>query len=76
MFPKRMVASVVGIGGMVGAIGGVIIARTTGVVLDYYKSLNNIEFGYSIMFVICAFAYLIAWLLFSLLVPKMPRAEI
>lgn len=76
MFPKRMVASVVGIGGMIGAIGGVIIARTTGVVLDYYKSLNNIEFGYSIMFVICAFAYLIAWLFFSLLVPKMPRAEI
>lgn len=76
MFPKRMVASVVGIGGMIGAIGGVIIARTTGVVLDYYKSMNNIEFGYSIMFVICAFAYLIAWLFFSLLVPKMPRAEI
>ena len=69
MFPKRMVASVVGIGGMIGAIGGVIIARTTGVVLDYYKSMNNIEFGYSIMFVICAFAYLIAWLFFSLLVP-------
>ena len=76
MFPKRMVASVVGIGGMIGAIGGVIIARTTGVVLDYYKSMNNVEFGYSIMFVICAFAYLIAWLFFSLLVPKMPRAEI
>jgi MFS transporter, ACS family, hexuronate transporter len=76
MFPKRTVASVVGIGGMVGAIGGVIIARTTGVVLDYYKSMNNIEFGYSIMFVICAFAYLIAWLLFSLLVPKMPRVNI
>lgn len=76
MFPKRMVASVVGIGGMIGAIGGVIIARTTGVVLDYYKSMNNIEFGYSIMFVICAFAYLIAWLCFSIMVPKMPRAEI
>lgn len=76
MFPKRMVASVVGIGGMIGAIGGVIIARTTGVVLDYYKAMNNIEFGYSIMFVICAFAYLIAWLCFSLLVPKMPRVEI
>ena len=76
MFPKRMVASVVGIGGMVGAIGGVIIARTTGVVLDYYKSMNNIEFGYSIMFVICAFAYLIAWLCFSIMVPKMPRVDI
>lgn len=76
MFPKRMVASVVGIGGMIGAIGGVIIARTTGVVLDYYKSLNNIEFGYSIMFVICAFAYLIAWLCFSIMVPKMPRVDI
>jgi len=73
MFPKKAVASVVGIGGMIGAIGGVIIARTTGVLLDYYKSIHSIETGYNILFVICAFAYLIAWLLFSLLVPKMPK---
>jgi MFS transporter, ACS family, hexuronate transporter len=76
MFPKKAVASVVGIGGMIGAVGGIIIARTAGLLLDHYKALGKIETGYYIMFIICALAYIIAWALFSLLVPKMPKAEI
>jgi MFS transporter, ACS family, hexuronate transporter len=76
MFPKKAVASVVGIGGMIGAIGGILIARTAGLLLDHYKVLGKIETGYYIMFVICAFAYIIAWSLFSLLVPKMPKVKI
>ncbi len=76
MFPKKAVASVVGIGGMIGALGGIIIAKTAGLLLDYYDNLGKIETGYYIMFIICAFAYLIAWSLFSLLVPKMPVATI
>lgn len=76
MFPKRAVASVVGIGGMIGSFGGIIIARTAGVLLDHYDAMGSIETGYYIMFIICALAYLIAWLLFSLLVPKMPKAAI
>jgi MFS transporter, ACS family, hexuronate transporter len=76
MFPKKAVASVVGIGGMIGAVGGVIIAKIAGVLLDHYKNLGHIETGYYFMFIICALAYLIAWSLFSLLVPKMPKAEL
>lgn len=76
MFPKKAVASVVGIGGMVGAIGGVIIARVAGVLLDHYKLLDDIEQGYKILFVICAFSYLIAWSIFSLLVPKMEKVNL
>jgi len=76
MFPKKAVASVVGIGGMIGAVGGIIIARTAGLLLDHFKALGTIETGYYIMFIICALAYVIAWALFSLLVPKMPKAEI
>ncbi len=76
MFPKRAVASVVGIGGMIGAVGGIIIARTAGLLLDHYKEMGNIETGYYIMFIICALAYIIAWSLFSMLVPKMPKAQI
>lgn len=76
MFPKKAVASVVGIGGMIGAVGGIIIARTAGLLLDHYKAVGKIETGYYVMFVICAFAYIIAWILFSLLVPKMPKADI
>ncbi len=76
MFPKKAVASVVGIGGMIGAIGGIIIARTAGLLLDHYKNLGTIETGYYIMFIICATSYIVAWCLFSLLVPKMPKVNI
>lgn len=76
MFPKKAVASVVGIGGMIGAIGGIVLARTAGLLLDHYKALGKIETGYYIMFIICALGYSVAWVLFSLLVPKMPKAII
>lgn len=76
MFPKKAVASVVGIGGMIGAIGGIVLARTAGLLLDHYKTLGKIETGYYIMFIICALGYSVAWVLFSLLVPKMPKAII
>lgn len=76
MFPKRAVASVVGIGGMMGALGGVIIAKTAGLILDHYSELGKIETGYFIMFIICALAYLVAWIVFSLLVPKMPKVDL
>jgi len=76
MFPKKAIGSVVGIGGMIGSVGGIIIARTAGLLLDHYKALGKIETGYYIMFIFCALAYILAWSLFSLLVPKMPKAEI
>ncbi|CAN5815500.1 MFS transporter [soil metagenome] len=76
MFPKKAVASVVGIGGMIGAIGGILIAKTAGQLLDHYKLLGKIETGYYIMFIICASGYIIAWAVFSLLVPKMPVAKL
>lgn len=76
MFPKKAVASVVGIGGMIGAVGGVIVAKSAGIVLDHYKDLGKIETGYYILFAFCALAYLISWSLFSLLVPKMEKAVI
>lgn len=70
MFPKSSVASVVGIGGMAGGIGGVIITKTGGYLFDHYKTLGNIETGYSIMFVYCALAYLLAWIIMKSLVPR------
>jgi MFS transporter, ACS family, hexuronate transporter len=76
MFPKKTVASVTGIGGLAGAIGGMLIALFAGVIFDKYKAVGNIEAGYYIMFFICGFAYLIAWLLMHLLVPKMKMVNI
>lgn len=72
MFPKSSVASVIGIGGMAGGIGGMVVASVAGLLFDYYKNLGHIETGYYIMFLYCGLGYLIAWvLMFKLLVPKM-----
>lgn len=70
MFPKKAVGSVVGIGGMAGGIGGVLITKLGGFLFDKYKALGHIETGYTIMFSICAVAYLIAWTIMKVLVPK------
>jgi ACS family hexuronate transporter-like MFS transporter len=75
MFPKRVVASVVGIGGMAGALGGILIAKTVGLLLDYYKSVGHIETGYYLIFIFCSLGYLAAWLILHLLAPKMKRVE-
>lgn len=76
MFPKKTVASVTGMGGMAGAIGGILIARLAGLLFDHYKALDKLETGYYIMFIICGTAYLIAWLIIHFLVPKMKRIEV
>lgn len=70
MFPKKAVASVVGIGGMAGGLGGVVISKVGGALFDHYKKLGHIETGYTIMFSFCAVAYLLAWIFMKTLVPK------
>jgi ACS family hexuronate transporter-like MFS transporter len=70
MFPKKAVASVTGIGGMAGGIGGVVVSKIGGALFDHYKALGHIETGYTIMFAFCAFAYLVAWVVMKALVPK------
>ncbi len=76
MFPKKAVGSVVGIGGMAGGIGGVVITKIGGYLFDHYQALGHIETGYTIMFTICAVAYLIAWSIMKALVPKMKLVQI
>ncbi|MYM83199.1 MFS transporter [Duganella sp. FT50W] len=70
MFPQKSVASVVGIGGMAGGLGGVALTKLGGWVFDYYKTINDIHTGYMIMFGICAVAYLAAWSVMKALVPR------
>lgn len=70
MFPKKAVASVIGIGGMSGSMGGVIVTQISGTIFDFYKKQGHIEKGYTLMFIYCALAYLIAWLIIKTLVPK------
>lgn len=70
MFPKKAVASVTGIGGMAGGMGGVFITKIAGKLFDHYKELGHIETGYTIMFAFCAMAYILAWVGMKILVPK------
>jgi ACS family hexuronate transporter-like MFS transporter len=70
MFPKKAIGSVVGIGGMAGGLGGVLISKVGGALFDHYKALGHIQTGYTIMFAVCAVAYLIAWFVMKSLVPK------
>ncbi|WP_428232534.1 MFS transporter [Flavobacterium sp.] len=70
MFPKKAIGSVIGIGGMAGGIGGVLVSKLGGALFDYYETLGHVQTGYTIMFVICAVAYLIAWAVMKTLVPK------
>lgn len=70
MFPKKAIGSIIGIGGMAGGIGGVLVSKLGGYLFDYYDGLGHVQTGYTIMFVICAVAYLIAWFVIKTLVPK------
>ncbi len=76
MFPKRAIASVTGIGGMGGALGGLLIARVAGLLLKHYTNLGKPQIGYGILFVICGSAYLIAWVVMHLLVPKYQQVQL
>ncbi|HLT41650.1 MAG TPA: MFS transporter [Sphingobacteriaceae bacterium] len=76
MFPKISVASVTGIGGMAGGIGGVVVSKLAGALFDHYDALGNIGTGYTIMFVFCSLAYLIAWSIMKALVPKMKLVDL
>jgi MFS transporter, ACS family, hexuronate transporter len=68
MFPKNATASVTGIGGMFGALGGILIAKSAGKLFDHYQQLGDKATGYLILFLICGFVYLLAWTLMHFLV--------
>ena len=68
MFPKKSIASVVGIGTAAGGIGGVIVQKIAGALTDHFK--DTPQTAYLIMFVVCALSYLIAWTIMKILVPS------
>jgi ACS family hexuronate transporter-like MFS transporter len=70
MFPKDVVSSVVGIGGMTGAIGGILFPIFVGYLLDVYKAADNLTGGYNLIFTICGVTYLLAWVIIHLLTRK------
>jgi ACS family hexuronate transporter-like MFS transporter len=69
MFPRRVIGSVTGLGGMAGAIGGILLSWGTGVLKDH-------NFTYLPVFVAASAAYLLALLFIHLLVPNLEPARI
>jgi MFS transporter, ACS family, hexuronate transporter len=70
MFPRRAVGSVVGFGGMAGAIGGMLFTKITGYILEW----NNSD--YLPVFIIAGLAYLAALGVIQLLVPVIKPVEL
>jgi MFS transporter, ACS family, hexuronate transporter len=64
LFRAGSVATVVGVGGTAGALGGALFAKFAGYVLN---STHN----YTILFVICGCSYAVAMCLFQVLVPQL-----
>jgi ACS family hexuronate transporter-like MFS transporter len=69
MFPNRAVGSVTGIGGMAGAIGGMLIAKIVGYVLQWTGS-------YRVPLFMAGSAYLMALAVIHLLAPRLQPAQL
>ena len=77
MFPKSMIATITGIGGMAGGVGSFGIQMGAGRLFDYaeesqmaFMGYTGIEAGYMIAFSFCAVAYLVSWMAMKAFVPK------
>ena len=67
-FPKSKVAAVTGMGTMAGALGGIFIAGFAGWLLDATGS-------YTVLFILSASSYVVAWLLVNALLPRKPETR-
>ena len=83
MFPKSAVATVTGIGGMAGGISSMIMQKFAGELFVWsdkvglrFLGFEGKPAGYFIVFCICAFAYLIGWLLMKSFVPRYKVVEV
>ncbi|RAK56899.1 MFS transporter [Phenylobacterium deserti] len=69
VFPRSAVGSVIGIGGMLGAIGGMAMSKYAGYVLEQIGT-------YTPIFIVAGSAYLVALLVVHLLTPKMEPVKL
>lgn len=77
LFPGGTLASITGLNGMAGGISSLIINKGSGMLFTYagetqmqFMGFQGKEAGYFIVFCWCAIAYLLAWSVMKLLVPK------
>jgi ACS family hexuronate transporter-like MFS transporter len=85
MFPKSCVATITGVGQMMGGFGSFLINKGSGVLFDYaadqgsaftFFGFEGKPAAYMIVFCICAVAYLIAWNIMHALVPRYKKIEL
>lgn len=69
MFPRKAIGSIVGIGGMAGALGGMAISKIVGYILQWTGS-------YVPIFIIASSAYIVALGVMHLLAPNLEPAKI
>jgi len=62
LFPKSSVSSVIGMGGMFGAVSGIALAASAGLI--------RVKFGYLPLFIMAGANYLLAWLIMNFLLPR------
>jgi ACS family hexuronate transporter-like MFS transporter len=67
-FPRQVVGSVVGLGGTAAAIGGMLLAKLTGAILEFTGS-------YLPVFLIAASAYLVSLLVIHLMMPRLEPVQ-
>ncbi len=82
MFPKRAIATITGIGTMFGGLCSFAINKGAGAFFTYAENNGFSFFGnegkpaaYMVVFCYCAIAYLLAWCVIKVLVPKYKPIE-
>ncbi|MBT9432343.1 hypothetical protein JZM24_09785 [Candidatus Sodalis endolongispinus] len=76
MFPKRVVASVVGIGGMSSGLTSALFPFVVGAVLDHFNLLGKIGLGYNLLFILCGVTYIAAWLCMRFIYPSQDKVSL
>jgi ACS family hexuronate transporter-like MFS transporter len=68
LFPKQAIASVVGVGGMIASLAAMVFSQSAGFILQRTGS-------YWSLFAIAGCAYLVAWGVIQVLVPRLEPAK-
>jgi ACS family hexuronate transporter-like MFS transporter len=76
LFPKHAVATVAGIGGTAGSLGAIALLKFTSWLFARAEAQHtDTSHVYPVLFIIAGLTYLVAFLSFHLLVPKMEPVE-